>query len=121
MNRRRIYFAMGAPLAVAMLPVAALYLFTSGPHPFAVHLLALLHLAGWFLITTVVLWWLPTSERLARMANEAGVPAGVRSFSDLLAAITDSVQRKNQALDVNFLEQRITSKEQLSRALERVV
>lgn len=61
------------------------------------------------------------NQKISRTAREFGINPRYKSLEKLIASLVAEISRKNEAFTVNLVERRITSKEELSRTLERIV
>ncbi|MBX7144720.1 MAG: response regulator [Oligoflexia bacterium] len=107
--------------AVAVIPVL------SGPHgvlqlPWLnVNIVAGLNLLGWSLALTFLFAREDLKQSMNASARAMGVDTRFKSLEALLTSLIREVDRKNSSLSINLIEKRITSKEELSKTLERIV
>lgn len=80
-----------------------------------------LNLVGWSLILAFFFAHEDLHRSIKKTARELGIDTRFKSLERLLAHLIREVDRKNRAFSVNLVERRITSKEELSRTLERIV
>ncbi len=85
------------------------------------YVVAGVNLLGWALVSTLFMLRNELRRSLARLAVDFGLGYRFRSFESLAHAIVNEFERRNGALLTNLLERRISSKEELSRTLERIV
>ncbi len=110
-------------VCIALFAVVPVLLVSRGDSPWWLgeNTLAGLNLLAW----SIVLLFLISREDLKRsmksIAHGLGVETRFRSLESLLTTLIREVERKNSSLSINLIERRITSKEELSRTLERVV
>lgn len=79
------------------------------------------NLLGWSIVLTFVFGRTALMRSITRVAQGAGIDTRYRSLDQLLDEVVREVSRKNSSLSINLVERRITSKEELSRTLERIV
>jgi len=106
--------------AVAILPLLNI---TCGyPFPWLTgNVVAGINLLGWSVVLTFLFGRSALRRSIVRVAQGAGIDARYRSLEQLLDEVVREVSRKNSSLSINLVERRITSKEELSRTLERIV
>ncbi|MFM1848863.1 MAG: hypothetical protein RL417_2337 [Pseudomonadota bacterium] len=106
--------------AVAILPLLNI---TCGyPFPWLnANVVAGINLLGWSLVLTFLFGRSALMKTIKRVAHSAGIDTRYRSLDQLLDDVIREVSRKNNSLSINLIERRITSKEEFSRTLERVV
>lgn len=83
--------------------------------------LASVNAVAWALISVMLLsrWWL--RSQVARRASEFGIDPRFQSLEAIIKNLLSEISRKNASLSINLMQQRIVSKEDLSRAFERIV
>jgi len=80
-----------------------------------------LNLLGWSCVILLFLWRNETRVQIEPIAEDLGIEIGKNRQEVILARILHEVERKNTVLSLHVLEKRISSKEELSRILHRIV
>lgn len=101
-------------------PIAFLWSAGAGGTTAAV-LLSIANLLGWSIVGAALVMRGHLIRRLQERATKLGLPMGSDSLLSLHEKISQEQSRKSQALSIDLVESRITSKEELSRALEKIV
>ena len=83
--------------------------------------LALLNLVAWALLAIYVSSHFHFRNRVSRVAKGLGIDTRFKSLPGLLEDLLREAYRRKEAFAVNLLERRISSKQELSRALEHLV
>jgi len=83
--------------------------------------LAALNLLGWSCVILLFLWRNETRGYIEPIADDLGIELGRTKQENVLARILHEVERKNQVLSLHLLEKRISSKEELTKTLQRIV
>jgi len=96
-------------------------LFVSAFSKAGTDVVTLLNFAAWTLVVVYVQSRLNLNANLIKTARTLGIDTRFKSLDKLLEVVIRQVNRKNNSFSVNLLEQRISSKEELSRTLERIV
>lgn len=107
--------------AIAVIPVL------SGPNGvlqipwLSGNIVAGINLLGWSLALTFLFAREDLKQSMNASAHNMGIDTRFKSLEALLTSLIREVDRKNSSLSINLIEKRITSKEELSRTLERIV
>ncbi len=80
-----------------------------------------LHALGWFALIALFITRARIEREVRRQAFDFGFYDLHKPIGSLLAQIIKVVQRKDRSLSVPVVERRITSRQELSRALEQIV
>jgi len=80
-----------------------------------------LNLLAWSVVLTLFFARADHHRQLTQVAKDMGLGPQSRSLEKLLDSMLSEIRRKQSALSVGLADRRISSKEELSRALERVV
>ncbi|NLF25961.1 MAG: response regulator [Deltaproteobacteria bacterium] len=80
-----------------------------------------LNLIGWSLIVHFMLGRKELRRVLQNVARQIGMDTHFRNMDELLDMIVREVRRRHSSLSINLIERKISSKEELSRTLERIV
>lgn len=90
--------------------------------PFSIQteLLSLLNLIGWTLFVVLTVVAVKLAATFAKLAETIGVQVSLLHPQQALASMLDIIARKNKCLAVNIAEQRISTREELSKTLERL-
>lgn len=107
-------------VACGVLPVGLVALhgdLSHGPLLF----LIVLHLVGWSLLATALFAANDLGRHLITLAKGSGIDSRGNDFTELFYALTGELDRKNRALSHEIIENRISSREELLAALERIV
>jgi signal transduction histidine kinase/CheY-like chemotaxis protein len=80
-----------------------------------------INLLGWSIVITFLLGRETLLRSIKKVAQTAGLDTRFRSLEQLVEDVIREVSRKNSSLSINLIERRITSKEEFSRTLERIV
>lgn len=80
-----------------------------------------LNFVAWILVA--VLWYSRQNlhESIARRADELGIEVRLKSIERLTFELLHEIERKNASFSINLVQQKISSRQELSRALEKVV
>jgi signal transduction histidine kinase/DNA-binding NarL/FixJ family response regulator len=78
-------------------------------------------LLGWVLFFSVLFLTYRLGKLLYTLSSDLGIDFQGKPLQEVIQEITDTVYRKDQVLSLNLIEQKITSKEELSKTLERIV
>lgn len=106
--------------AVSILPVVNSA--AGGPIPgLSTNVVAAFNLVAWSLVIAMLLARSEQHLLAQKVARSLGLETRFRSPETLIRAVLGEIERKLAALEGNLVERRISSKEELSRALERVV
>lgn len=110
-------------LAITLIGLLPLLAITLGePLPWlSGHLVAACNLLGWSLVLVLLFARRELYTNLSQLSEKLGLENRGRSTDLLLSQILAEVERKNSSLSVNITEHRISSKEDLSVTLERIV
>jgi signal transduction histidine kinase/ActR/RegA family two-component response regulator len=106
--------------ASGVLPVAAVFVASDNINGALIALIAL-HLTGWSLLATALFATRDLGRHLKGLAQNSGIEIRDKDFTQLFYAITNELSRKNKALSHEIVENRISSREELLAALERIV
>lgn len=93
-------------------------------HPLAFltpRVVAGLNLLGWSFLVALLVSRDDLHRRAKQIATEFGIDSRFKSLENLLDEMFREILRKDGALSLNLLERRISSHDELSRALERIV
>ncbi len=85
------------------------------------NIVAAANLLGWSIVLFFIISREDLKRSMYRIAHGLGVETRFKSLETLLGNLIREVERKNSSLSINLIERRITSKEELSQTLERVV
>lgn len=107
-------------LLVAIWPLASL-MALSKPLATRFYVMAVLNLFGWSFALALLLARQELRRAIGRLAKQFGIDSRFKSFEAVANGLLRDVERKNSAFLPNLLERRISSKEELSRTLERIV
>lgn len=112
-----VFFIAGA------ISIAPLIIATSGLSPdwLSAKVVAGLNLLGWSIVITFLISRADHHKHLIKVSKELGIDARRKSLEGLLDNLIYEIRRKQEALSISILEKKITSKEELSRSLERIV
>lgn len=87
----------------------------------APNVLAAVNLIGWSVALALWIMRMQLGRRVGQVAAPFGIETRFTSVEQSLGEVTAELDRKNAALSMNLIERRLTSKEELSRALEQIV
>lgn len=121
-NLREIvrFIPLSVVLVLGVVPLVALL--TAAEIPWlSTEVLAALNLIGWFLVFSFLVWRLELSRSVSEIGKQIGVADERAAFESLLSDVLHELNRRNRSLSINLLERRISSDEELSQALERIV
>ena len=123
--RKRYYYVFYAifltfALALALAPVL---LQITNPTSFLAssRTLALFNLVAWILVLVMIAARIRLKRAIEKRASIFGIEVRFKSIEELLVSLLHEIGRKNDSFSINLIQQQIVSKEELSRALERVV
>jgi len=110
-------------MLVLILAAGPLYLLTTGiTLPFVTPTtLAAVNLLGWCGVLVFLLSRFDFRRKVNIVAKSIGIDTRFKSFDTLLNTLIRELARKNEAFAINLVEKKITSKKELSRALESIV
>ena len=120
-KRFRALWPLGVAVTLAVLPIAVATYFHVLTSP-AIALLAFINVVGWSAVATAFIAQRDLHDELLKIATQSGIAEPGRApFLKLFYSITRELERKNQALSVDLIERKISSRQELSRALEGIV
>ncbi len=91
------------------------------PSPLAsLRVVSVLNLLGWCGVMVFLLARIDSRRRIYKIAKSIGADTRSSSFEDMLQNLLREVSRKNDAFAINLVERKITSKKELSKALEHI-
>lgn len=90
-------------------------------HPLTGVVLAFLACAGWGIAFLLIYLRYTLHRELGAVSSSLGLSGKASSIESSIRKILEEVKRKNAALSTNVIETKITTKEELSKALERIV
>jgi signal transduction histidine kinase/ActR/RegA family two-component response regulator len=83
--------------------------------------LAGINFLGWSVVLACIFAREDLKKGMVKVARNLGIDTRFKSLEGLLSSLVHEVDRKNSSLSINLIERKITSKEELSRTLERIV
>ena len=83
--------------------------------------LAGISLAGWTLALALLLARRDLRHSVTRLAGQFGIETRFKSFETVAHGLLGEMERRSSAMLPNLIERKISSKEELSRTLERIV
>ncbi len=110
-------FLMAFTITCAILPVV-FFLVDKQLFFQKAHFVLLVNFISWCTIAAYVHWRWKYSESIRKIAKDSGI---VFREGDLLTSVLQETIRTRSLLSVNLLEQRITNKQDLARALDKIV
>ncbi len=110
-------------LAFLTLGVLPLGCAVAGYHPDGAfsYVLAGLASAGWTLALALTLARRDLRQSVTRLASQFGIETRFKSFETVAHGLLQEMERRSSAMLPNLIEKKISSKEELSRTLERIV
>lgn len=112
-----VYLLIGA---VAVVPLLATT-YDSVPRWLSEGALSGINFLGWSVVLTFVFAREDLRQGMIKVARNLGVDTRFKSLEGVLSSLVHEVDRKNSSISINLIERRISSKEELSRTLERIV
>ncbi|NDC37867.1 MAG: hypothetical protein EBZ48_07415 [Proteobacteria bacterium] len=101
-------------------PVASLFLSESSPS-IALIAIAICNLLGWSIVAAALLVRRHLMHSIGRKARKLGLQSDQDSLITLYEEISREQGRKSAALSIDLVENKISTHEELSRALEKIV
>jgi len=89
--------------------------------PVSLKVLSILNFIGWTGVLVFLLARFDFRRRVNHIARSLGIETRFKSFEVLLGTLLSELSRKNEAFSLNLVERKISSKKELSRALENIV
>lgn len=114
------YIFLVAVLVAAVAPLLNVVL----GYPFAwltTPVAAGINLFGWSVVITLLFARHDLKRRFSRLARTYAINPREKHLESLVDEVVHEMERKDSALALNLVERKITSKEELSRTLERIV
>ncbi|MCO6431996.1 MAG: response regulator [Deltaproteobacteria bacterium] len=85
------------------------------------NMVAALNLLAWTVVISFIISRRDLYRSVEKVARTLGVDTRLKSLDWLFSTVLREVERKNRSLSVSLAEQRISSKEELSKTLEKIV
>lgn len=107
---------------IALVAVVPLLASTRGNLPWLGEgAIAGINFLGWSVVLACIFAREDLKKGMVRVAKNLGIDTRFKSLESLLSHLIHEVDRKNSSISINLIERKITSKEELSRTLERIV
>lgn len=120
MSRAIIYLVIIVAVLLAVVPLVSIVSGADIPG-LDVTTISALNFLGWSIVLTLIAWRHDLKKTVVAICGRFGLPHQNQSLEVLLENLFHEFSRRNESLSMNLLERKISTDEELSRSLERIV